>query len=89
MWQFVIIAFFICAILLNTKEEPNFQRFVASWQASNILQDVIDLSSDSEDEVIVHWSPGLQFLDDEEFILCDLHQNAAPAAPSRLDAPSQ
>ena len=62
---------------------------MASWQASNILQDVIDLSSDSEDEVIVHWSPGLQFLDDEEFILCDLHQNAAPAAPSRLDAPSQ
>ena len=50
-------------------------------QAPNILQDVIDLSSDSEDdEVIEHWPPGLQFLDDEEFILGNPHHNAAPAA---------
>ena len=52
-----------------------------SQQAPNILQDVIDLSSDSEDdEVIMHWPPGLQFLDDEDFILGNLHHNAAPAA---------
>ena len=50
-------------------------------QAPNILQGVIDLSSDSEDdEVIMHWPPGLQFLDDEDFILGNLHHNAAPAA---------
>ena len=50
-------------------------------QAPNILQDVIDLSSDNEnDEVIAHWPPGLQFLDDEGFILDNLHHNAAPAA---------
>ena len=50
-------------------------------QAPNILQDVIDLSSDSEDdEVIMHWPPGLQFLDDEDFILGNLHHIAAPAA---------
>ena len=50
-------------------------------QAPNILQDVIDFDSDSEDdEVIVHWPPGLQFLDDEDFILGNFHNNAAPAA---------
>ena len=50
-------------------------------QAPNILQDVIDLSSDSEDdEVIEHWPPGLQFLDNEEIILGNPHHNAAPAA---------
>ena len=50
-------------------------------QAPNILQDVIDLDSDSEeDEVILHWPPGLQFLDDEEFILGNFHNNTAPAA---------
>ena len=55
-------------------------------QASNILQDVIDLSSDSEDdEVIEHWSPGFQFLDDEDFILGNLHHNAAPAAWKRAN----
>ena len=47
-------------------------------QAPNLLQ---DFDSDSEeDEVIEHWPPGLQFLDDEEFILGDFHNNAAPAA---------
>ena len=50
-------------------------------QAPNILQDVIDLDSDSEeDEVILHWPPGLQFLDDEEFILGNFQNNTAPAA---------
>ena len=47
-------------------------------QAPNLLQ---DFDSDSEeDEVIEHWPPGLQFLDDEEFILGNFHNNAAPAA---------
>ena len=55
-------------------------------QAPNILQDVIDFDSDSEDdEVIVHWPPGLQFLDDEDFILGNLHNNAAPAAWKRAN----
>ena len=46
-------------------------------QAPNPLQDS-DADSE-EDEVILHWPPGLQFLDDGEFILGDFH-NAAPAA---------
>ena len=55
-------------------------------QAPNILQDVIDFDSDSEDdEVIVHWPPGLQFLDDEDFILGNFHNNAAPAAWKRAN----
>ena len=47
-------------------------------QAPNPLQDS-DADSE-EDEVILHWPPGLQFLDDGEFILGDFHNNAAPAA---------
>ena len=40
-----------------------------------------DSDSDSdEDEVILHWPPGLQFLDDEEFILGNFQTNTAPAA---------
>ena len=50
-------------------------------QAPNILQDVIYLSSDSEDdEDVEHWPPGLQFLDGEDFLLGPLPHNAAPAA---------
>ena len=50
-------------------------------QAPNIFQDVVDLSSDSEDdEVAEHWPQGLQFLDGQDFILGNLHHNAAPAA---------
>ena len=56
-------------------------------QAPNIFQDVIDLSSDSEDdEVVEHWPPGLQFLDGEDFILGNLHHNAAPAAWKRANS---
>ena len=53
-------------------------------QAPNIFQDVVDFSSDSEDdEVAEHWPPGLQFLDGEDFILGNPHHNAAPAAWKR------
>ena len=47
-------------------------------QAPNPLQDS-DSDSD-EDEVIIHWPAGLEFLDDEEFILGDFQTNTAPAA---------
>ena len=47
-------------------------------QPPNPLQDS-DSDSD-EDEVILHWPPGLQFLDDEEFILGNFQNNTAPAA---------
>ena len=47
-------------------------------QAPNLLQDFY--SDSEEDEVIEHWPPGLQFLDGEEFILGNFHNNAALAA---------
>ena len=50
-------------------------------QAPNIFQDVVDFSSDSEDdEDAEHWPPGLQFLNGEDFLLGPLPHNAAPAA---------
>ena len=47
----------------------------------NIFQDVVDFSTDSEDdEDAEHWPPGLQFLNGEDFLLGPLLHNAAPAA---------
>ena len=47
----------------------------------NIFQEVVDFSSDSEDdEDVEHWPPGLQFLNGEDFLLGPLPPNAAPAA---------
>ena len=46
----------------------------------NIFQDVVDFSTDSEDdEDAEHWPPGLQFLNGEDFLLGPLLHNAAPA----------
>ena len=46
----------------------------------NIFQDVVDFSTDSEDdEDAEHWPPDLQFLNGEDFLLGPLLHNAAPA----------
>ena len=48
--------------------------------APNIFQDVVDFSTDSEDdEDAEHWPPGLQFLNGEDFLLGPLPHTAAPA----------
>ena len=48
--------------------------------APNIFQDVVDFSTDSEDdEDAEHWPPGLQFLNGEDFLLGPLPHNTAPA----------
>ena len=46
-------------------------------QAPNPLQ---DSDSDTDEDDIIHWPAGLEFLDDEEFILGDFQTNTAPAA---------
>ena len=46
----------------------------------NIFQEVVDFSSNSEDdEDVEHWPPGLQFLNGEDFLLGPLPHNTAPA----------
>ena len=46
----------------------------------NFFQEVVDFSSDSEDdEDAEHWPPGLQFPNGEDFLLGPLLHNAAPA----------
>ena len=47
----------------------------------NIFQEVVDFSSDSEDdEDEEHWPPGLQFLNGEDFLLGPLPHNTAAIA---------